>query len=191
VPGGLGSILGVVLPALLLLTLAALPWLDQPALQRFSLRPQRLIAGLILAFCSLLVVAMTTVSYLSDHRDARTRQQLARQANEEAAFRQAPFVPQAIVLGTETLKSQVGPPESYTRLCVSCHGNHGEGARQGNLRFPPLLGVAAKPRRTVDDIVGLLNDPTAYGLEPPMRSFATKLTDQEKREIAEWVIKLK
>ena len=54
-----------------------------------------------------------------------------------------------------------------------------------------MLGVSAKPRRTVDDIVGLLNDPKAYGLEPPMRSFATKLTDQEKREIAEWVITLK
>jgi hypothetical protein len=59
------------------------------------------------------------------------------------------------------------------------------------LKFPPLIGVGSKPRRTVDDVVGLLNDPTAYGLEPPMRSFATKLTDQEKRDIAQWVVGLK
>jgi cytochrome c553 len=76
-------------------------------------------------------------------------------------------------------------------MCATCHGEHGEGARQGPLKFPPLLGVAAKPRRSIEDIIALLNDPKAYGLEPPMKSFATKLTDQEKREIAEWVVKLK
>jgi hypothetical protein len=53
------------------------------------------------------------------------------------------------------------------------------------------LGVAEKPRRSVADIVSILNDPTAYGLEPPMKSFATKLTDDEKREIANWVVTLK
>jgi hypothetical protein len=53
------------------------------------------------------------------------------------------------------------------------------------------LGVAEKPRRSVEDIVGILNDPTAYGLEPPMKSFATKLRDDEKRAIAEWVVTLK
>jgi ubiquinol-cytochrome c reductase cytochrome b subunit len=191
-PGGLGSIVGVVGPALVLLILVCLPWLDQPALRKFSSRPQRLIAGLLLAFCSVLVVSMTTLSYLSDKRDPRTRQQLARQADEEAAFRQAPFVPQPVMLSADSAaNSQAGPPAAYTKLCATCHGNHAEGARQGNLRFPPLIGVASKSRRSVDDIVGLLNDPTAYGLEPPMKSFATKLTDQEKREIAEWVTKLK
>jgi cytochrome c553 len=59
------------------------------------------------------------------------------------------------------------------------------------LKFPPLLDVSAKPRRTVDDIVALLRDPTAYGLQPPMRSFADKLSEQQMREIGEWVVKLK
>jgi cytochrome c553 len=58
------------------------------------------------------------------------------------------------------------------------------------LSFPPLIGVAAKPRRTVEDIVGLLNDPAAYGLEPPMRSFSDKLSESQMREIAEWIVKL-
>jgi len=191
IPGGLGSIVGVILPPSALLILACLPWLDRPWLQKFSARPQRLIAGLIFAVCCLLVVSMTALSYLSDKRDPRTRQQLARQASEEAAFRQAPFLPEPVVLGADLGHMQAGAPESYNKFCASCHGPHGEGARQGNMRFPPLLGVGSKPRRTVEDIVGLLNDPTAYGLEPPMRSFATKLTDQEKKQIAEWVIKLK
>jgi len=54
-----------------------------------------------------------------------------------------------------------------------------------------LLDVAAKPRRSVDDIVSLLKDPAAYDLQPPMRSFRDKLTEPQMREIAEWIVKLK
>ncbi len=199
VPGSLGSVVAVVLPGLVILVLVLLPWLDLSLLKRISHQPQRLIAGVILASCAILVATMTTVSYLSDRRDPRARQQLAKQAADEEAFRKEPFVPTPMKLDsgenaapsvTPSI-SQMGPPATYTKLCATCHGEHGEGARQGPLRFPPLIGVLSKPRRTVDDIVGLLNDPTAYGLEPPMKSFATKLTDQEKRQIAEWVVTLK
>ncbi len=198
VHGSLGSVVAVVFPGVVILTLTLLPWLNLAALQKFSKQPQRLIGGTILTVCALLIVTMTSVSYLSDRRDPRVRQQLARQAADEEAFRKEPFVPTPLkvdnrnpALATTPASSQGGPPMAYTKFCAMCHGEHGEGARQGALRFPPLLGVSAKPRRTVDDIVGLLNDPKAYGLEPPMRSFATKLTDQEKREIAEWVVTLK
>lgn len=80
-----------------------------------------------------------------------------------------------------------GPPESYILNCSACHGTRGQGAQ----KFPKLIGVGSKPRRTVEDIIALLNDPTAYGLQPPMRSYANKLTEEEKREIAEWVAGLK
>jgi ubiquinol-cytochrome c reductase cytochrome b subunit len=199
VPGSLGSVIAFVSPGLVILVLVLLPWLDLSLLKRISNQPQRLIAGVILASCALLVVTMTTVSYVSDRRDPRTRQQLAKQAADEEAFRREPFVATPMKLDSQDnaaqsvtpTRSQVGPPAAYTKLCATCHGEHGEGARQGPLRFPPLVGVSSKPRRTVDDIVGLLNDPTAYGLEPPMKSFATKLIDQEKRQIAEWVVTLK
>jgi ubiquinol-cytochrome c reductase cytochrome b subunit len=79
------------------------------------------------------------------------------------------------------------PPESYITNCSACHGTRGQGASV----FPKLLGVASKPRRSVEDIVGLLNDPLAYKLEPPMKSYRDKLTEEEKREIAEWVAGLK
>jgi cytochrome c553 len=79
----------------------------------------------------------------------------------------------------------------YLKFCVNCHGPHGEGAQQGTARFPPLLDVAAKPRRTPDDIVALLKDPAAYDLQPPMRSFKDKLTEDQMREIASWVVQLK
>jgi ubiquinol-cytochrome c reductase cytochrome b subunit len=190
-PGGLGSFVGVMLPGLGLLILLLLPWLNLSYLRRLSNEPQRLLANIILAAAALWILSMTITSYLSDRRDPRVQQQLLKQEAEERIFRSAPFRPAALNVGPVASVRADGAPPAYTRLCANCHGEHGEGARQGTLRFPPLIGVSAKPRRTVDDIVGLLNDPSSYGLEPPMRSFATKLTDEEKREIAHWLMTLK
>ena len=196
VPGALGSIVGIGLPGFFFLMLAVLPWLKVGPLRRLSPEPQRLIGGVILAGSILLVASMTLLSYAGDRRDPRAKQQLARQAEEEKKFRQEPFVPvlmsdTGVPAASSTPSRGSQAPAAYMKFCANCHGENGEGAQQGKLKFPPLLGVADKPRRTTDDIVGLLNDPESYGLEPPMRSFATKLTDVEKREIAEWVVKLK
>ena len=202
VPGALGSLVGVVLPGLVLLMLAALPWLNRTPFKRITKHPRRDIGVATLSFTIVFIASMTVVSYVNDRRDPRIRQQLARQAAAEEAFRRKPFV-RALLKEDDAANgpawaaspspgvSATSPPSVYTHLCATCHGEHGEGARQGPLKFPPLLGVAEKPRRSVEDIIGILNDPTAYGLEPPMKSFATKLTDDEKREIAEWVVTLK
>jgi ubiquinol-cytochrome c reductase cytochrome b subunit len=204
VPGRVGSLVAVVFPGLIFFGLAILPFLK--AHRELPARPGRTMGVALLSVVVILVTTMTSASYLEDRRDPRTRQQLARQAAEEAAFRKNSFVPSLLqadqesppsvapspgVLASPSFAPSSGPPSSYTKLCATCHGEHGEGARQGPLRFPPLLGVSAKPRRTVDDIVGILNDPKAYGLEPPMKSFAAKLTDEEKRQIAEWVVTLR
>lgn len=201
-PGAWGSLVGVVVPGLALLMLAVLPWLDRTPLKRITNRPRRIVGTAVLSLSLLFVVTMTLASYAGDRRDPRTRRQLARQAAEEASFRNEPFVPTLLKTGDETVgaapaaspltgSSIAAPPAAYTKLCATCHGEHGQGAQQGRLKFPPLLGVSAKPRRSVEDIIAILNDPTAYGLEPPMKSFATKLSDEEKRQIAEWVVTLK
>ncbi|HEX5602909.1 MAG TPA: cytochrome b N-terminal domain-containing protein [Pyrinomonadaceae bacterium] len=181
IPGGLGSIVGVVLPGIVLAVLVALPWLKR----------QRLIAGSLLGLGVVLVVIMTTVSYFSDRHDPRTAQQFARQAAAEEAWRHQPFNPATITLAATTTNATGGAPVMYTKYCANCHGTQGQGAQQGPLKFPPLLDVSAKPRRSVDDIVSLLKDPTAYGLQPPMRSFSEKLTEEQMREIAEWIVKLR
>jgi ubiquinol-cytochrome c reductase cytochrome b subunit len=184
IPGGLGSITGVILPGIVLTVLILLPWLKRARLIGASL----LCAGVVV------VILMTTAAYLSDRRDQHTREQLSKQAAEEEAWRREPFEPARLTLSANAASTTVeagGAPVMYMKFCVNCHGEHGEGARQGKLNFPPLLDVSAKPRRTVDDIVGLLKDPTAYGLQPPMRSFSTKLTEPQMREIAEWIVKLK
>ncbi|HEY0727579.1 MAG TPA: cytochrome c, partial [Pyrinomonadaceae bacterium] len=179
VPGGLGSIVGVIIPTIGLAILLLLP----------RLKAQRLLGSTILAALTLTIMTMTTAAYITD---AHTREQLARQAAEENNWRNEPFNPQLLQSAQrESQTATDGPPEMYMKFCVNCHGPRGEGAQQGTLRFPPLLDVASKPRRTAEDIVGLLKDPTAYGLQPPMRSFSDKLTDQQMREIADWVVRLK
>jgi ubiquinol-cytochrome c reductase cytochrome b subunit len=179
VPGGLGSIIGLVLPAIALITLIVLRWL----------RAARVIGAVILGGGALLIVVMTTASYISDYRNPNVRKQLAIQ---DAYSRLSPFAPSALTpSSTANTNTETAAPVLYTKWCANCHGPNGEGGQQGQLRFPPLIGVAAKPRRTVDDLAGLLKDPQAYGLQPPMRSFADKLTEPQMREIAEWVHRLR
>jgi ubiquinol-cytochrome c reductase cytochrome b subunit len=181
-PGGLGSVAGVILPAIALLILISLPWLKN----------QRVIGAAILVAGAALVLIMTTASYVGDRRDPQIAKQLSLQAMQEQRARSEPFraTPLELTAAARTEAAGSGPPLLYVKFCEQCHGPHGEGARQGRLNFPPLLGVAAKPHRSVDDIVGLLKDPAAYGLQPPMRSFSDKLTELQMREIAEWIVKL-
>ena len=180
-PGGLGSIAGVVVPGIVLLVLIFLPWLKN----------QRVIGAAILSVGAALILIMTTVSYVKDRRDPQTAKQLSLQAAQEGTARREPFKPATLGVMPVSQSQSSGAPVLYMKFCVNCHGPNGEGGRQGRLNFPPLQGVAAKPRRTVDDIVGLLKDPTAYDLQPPMRSFSDKLTEPQMREIAEWIVKLK
>ncbi|MFN2531141.1 MAG: cytochrome b N-terminal domain-containing protein [Pyrinomonadaceae bacterium] len=192
VPGSFGSLVGIIVPSVVILVLLFLPWLQFRWLRRLSNHPRTLVGGTILIVSLVAIIFMTGAAYLADRIDPRARDQLARQAAEDENFRRTPLTPELIVSGqTPAVTSGSGAPDAYVKFCAMCHGQSGEGARQGVLHFPPLIGVGAKPHRTVDDIVRILNDPTAYGLEPPMRSFATKLSDAEKREIAEWVVKLK
>jgi mono/diheme cytochrome c family protein len=163
---------------------------------------RRRLGQVLLIAVSLLVAGLTTVAYLQDARDPRIRQQFATQAQREAEFRATPFTPARVsasdsVNGAQTAASssfdqpgasqQALPPEAFRRNCAKCHGAHGEGKSIN----PSLLGVSARPRRTFNDIVAILNNPASYGLESRMPSFARKLTEEEKREVAEWIVSLK
>jgi ubiquinol-cytochrome c reductase cytochrome b subunit len=183
VPGGLGSITGIVLPALGLGILLLLP----------ALKAKRLVGSIVLAAFTAIIVGMTIAAYVSDRRDAHTREKLAKQAAQEAAWRSEPFTAKVFQSAQQPSQTSAsgGPPVMFVKFCANCHGARGEGAQQGRLRFPSLLDVGTKPRRTVEDIVWLLKNPAAYGLQPPMRSFSEKLTEQEMREIAAWLVQLR
>jgi ubiquinol-cytochrome c reductase cytochrome b subunit len=219
-PGRTASVIAVALPSLILFGLAILPFLNRP-LRKVMARPRRNIGVVLFSLAFLLVISLTIIAYVDDSRNPLTLAQLRRQDAEETAFRNSPFTPlrartsESVSIAPQTnansnnggktpdgspspgpqVKSSPvtsannasAPPESYITNCSACHGTRGQGASI----FPKLIGVASKPRRTVEDIINILNDPLAYKIEPPMKSYADKLTEEEKREIAEWVATLK
>jgi ubiquinol-cytochrome c reductase cytochrome b subunit len=201
-PGRIASVVAALLPGLIFICLASLPFMAARQRRKTAAYKPRRVSAALFVLCMMFIALMTALAYIGDARDPNVRAQLERQAADEAAFRAEPFEPQRPAAPdtntatpnpspTATPNAQAvspdSPPVAYMKECANCHGARGQGVKP----FPKLLGVSTKPRRTVEDIIGLLNDPTAYGLEPPMKSFATKLSDAEKREIAEWVVTLK
>jgi ubiquinol-cytochrome c reductase cytochrome b subunit len=212
-PGRIGSVVAVALPGLILFGLAMLPFLNPKPLRKVLAQPRRTLGIILFSFSFLLFAALTFLAYRKDATDPDIREQLRKQQAEEMDFRSQPFEPlrsrtsESVAgepNGTQTsgaspspstdaspspgISTNVssGPPESYILSCSSCHGSRGQGGKA-----PKLIGVGSKPRRTVEDLIKLLNDPAAYGLKPTMKSFATKLAEDEKREIAEWIAGLK
>jgi ubiquinol-cytochrome c reductase cytochrome b subunit len=202
-PSPLASLTAVLLPGLLLGALALVPFLAdaKPSGAVRRTRPDFGVAVFALGF--LLVAVLTALAYIEDARNPSVREQLARQAEDEETFRRAPFVPRtpdnigaASVEadgatsgdpGTLVADDSTPPPAAYTANCAKCHGARGEGKSIN----PRLIGVSAQPRRTVTDLVSIMNDPRRYGLEKRMPSFADKLSEEEKQAIAEWLSTLK
>jgi ubiquinol-cytochrome c reductase cytochrome b subunit len=217
-PGQMASVVAVTLPAIIFIGLASLPFLNPPRLRRVVTHPRRIAGAALFATGFALFTIMTAISYYKDASDPVIRTQLARQNAEEAAFRATPFVPlrtrtsesgiDETTTGAdkgrnegqpETANKSAGntpprkgvsptsPPDAYVSKCSGCHGTRGQGVKM----YPRLIGITAKPRRTVEDLISIMNDPRSYGLDPLMPTFADKLTEEEKREIAEWMASLK
>jgi ubiquinol-cytochrome c reductase cytochrome b subunit len=220
-PGRAASVIAVALPGLILFGLAMLPFLKKPlgrvmAHPRRNIGVVLFSLGFLL-FTGLTIVAYIDDSRNPLTRAQFRRQEAEETAFRNAPFTplrartsesvsiepetnnsnsntggQTPDgspspTPQTNASPIVSTNNSGSPPESYITHCSACHGTRGQGAPM----MPKLLGVGSKPRRTVEDIIGLLNDPLAYGIEPPMKSYADKLTEEEKREIAEWVAGLK
>ncbi|HEX8846728.1 MAG TPA: cytochrome b N-terminal domain-containing protein [Pyrinomonadaceae bacterium] len=210
-PGQAASLVAVALPGLILFGLAMLPFLNAKPFKKLFAHPRRTFGVILFSLGFVLFTVLTILAYVKDATDPLVRDQLERQQAEEMAFRAAPFAPlrsrtsESIIpepintnanpngsdptgkTNAPSTTASNSPPKSYILICSGCHGPRGQATTLG----PKLTGVGSKPRRTVEDIIGLLNDPVAYDLKPPMISFANKLTEEQKREIAEWVAGLK
>lgn len=200
-PGRIASTVALLLPALILFGLASLPFLNLKSRAKSTMRPRRKLGFALFTLVFTLFAALTSLAYIEDWRNPRVREQLARQAEDERVFRASPFEPQKFgaenneVNAPATTNSQNAgatlppgsPPAAYTANCAICHGTRGQGASI----FPPLRGISAKPNRTVEDLILIMDNPLAYGLRPPMKSFADKMTEDEKHAVAEWIASLK
>lgn len=168
----------VVLPTVILIGLALLPWVDRGPDRRFRSRLVPIGAFGVLAA---VVVSLTIVGLSADARDPKIQAQNA----AAKAFLEEPFVPDEIGMKKGGDVAVVGPPpEPFTKNCAGCHGATGEG-----MVGPTLRGISAKPSRTVDDLTKLLVKPSDFGVGEGMPAFST-LSEAERRAIAEWVAAL-
>jgi ubiquinol-cytochrome c reductase cytochrome b subunit len=170
---------GVVLPGVLMTLLAAAPFLDRSA----SRAPRARVVPVSVFLAVFLLLGVATLwAVWEDSRDPL----IAAQADEERRFLEAPFVPDEIgerAVANEVPVARVAP-EVFLHNCAMCHGDSAEG-RIG----PSLVGVTAKPRRSTEDLVALVENPRQYGLKEAMPAFP-QLSIAERREIAEWIATL-
>ncbi len=201
-PTVLASLVAFLLPALIIAALALLPFLRSGAANVSAQRKLRVFGLAVIISTFLLVVSLTAIALAGDARDPRIQEQLARQTQQESEFRSTPFVPRMSgdIISNDGSKAHANesgaatqistdisvPPPAYMQSCARCHGQQGEG-RSIN---PPLKGVSTRPGRSLADLIQIMNDPRRYGLEARMPSFATKLSEEEKHAIAEWLVTL-
>jgi ubiquinol-cytochrome c reductase cytochrome b subunit len=173
-PAFLGA---VVVPGALMTALALAPFADRSPAR--AIRGRLFFVGLFLAGLAG-IGALTSSALLEDLSDPKIQQQ------EEAArrFMAEPFVPDEIGAKPVAAVAAADPPDPFQISCAACHGDNAEG-RVG----PSLKGITAKERRSPDDIVKLIADPGAFGLEG-MPAFSD-MPEEERRAIAEWLATLK
>ena len=190
-PGKLSIFPTVILPGALFTLMFLLPFLDRRE-ERHPMK--RRVATVVLALVLLTSVGLISLSKHQDKTNPDFNSKLKEQHEEMRAFLASHFQPQTIGGSTEATSIQLvqsvlkagDPPAPFTENCASCHGEHGEGDPG-----PFLIGITIKPKRSKDDLLKILNDPRSYGLKDPMPESFPDLSGEDKRQIIEWLDKLK
>ena len=147
---------GIILPAVLALIFAGVPFLDR----RLERRPWR--RPIVVGAFFLFLVAYTSLgvaSYRDDERDPGVAAQMHKQEQDVKAFMQKPFVPQtaagsaSAALASADPKVLKGLAIFQAQSCSSCHGDGGLGTAAAG----PLTGVGQK--YTDAQLIALLRAP--------------------------------
>jgi ubiquinol-cytochrome c reductase cytochrome b subunit len=155
---GRASILGILLPAILAVIFAALPFLDR----RLERRPWRrpIVVGSFLLFL-IGYTALGVASYRDDYRDPGMAAQMRKQDEDARLFMKQPFIPESAAgnasaaLATADPRILKGHALFQANSCNSCHGDHGEGTPAAGA----LTGVGQK--YTDAQLIALLHTPDA------------------------------
>lgn len=149
---------GIILPAVLALLFAAVPFLDH----RLERRPWRrpIVVGTFFLF--LLAYALLGVaSYRDDYKDPSVAAQMHKQDADVKAFMHAPFVPAAAPgsaaasLASADPRVLKGQALFLAQSCNSCHGDGGVGTAAAG----PLTGAGQK--YTDAQLIALLRAPNS------------------------------
>lgn len=178
-PGKLSLIPTVIVPAIAFSALALTPFIDRSTERNPWKRP---VASGIMIFTVFSLVALIFISRYDDRRNPMIKAQLEQQTREAEAFLAAPFRPQTTGLDAASLGAVNRPPTLYLANCAVCHGETAQGSVG-----PSLRGI--KKKRTRQEIINLIENPTAFGINPTMQPFPN-LTVSERGEIADWLLTL-
>ncbi|HWO28077.1 MAG TPA: cytochrome b N-terminal domain-containing protein [Candidatus Acidoferrum sp.] len=157
---GSAAIVGVlVIPALLVLAVLALPFLDRSVERRPWKRPAAMAAYVFLVFS---LVGLGLRSQYLDRHDSGVAQQLAKQKAEEDDYMRKPFEPDlssaSLAAANVTLADPLaakGKTIFEARSCSACHGHGG----RGTAAAPALTGV--HKQFSPDQLAELFKHPTA------------------------------
>ena len=147
---------GIMLPAVLALIFAGVPFLDRRPERRPWRRP--IVVGAFFLF----LVAYTSLgvaSYRDDQKDPGVAAQMHKQEEDVKAFMQSPFVPE-MAAGSASAALASAEPEVLKGLAIfqaqSCNSCHGDGG-VGTAAAGPLTGVGQK--YTEAEVIALLRVP--------------------------------
>ncbi len=158
---------GIILPAVLALIFAALPFLDR----RLERRPWRrpIVVGAFLLFL-IAYTSLGVASYHDDRRDPGVASQMQKQDQDTKNFMRQPFIPEAApgnaaaALSAADPKVLKGLAIFQANSCSSCHGDGGVGTAAAG----PLTGVHQK--YSDPQLAALLHSPdtkmTTGGMTP-------------------------
>jgi len=147
---------GIILPAVLALIFAAVPFLDR----RLERRPWRrpISVGAFLLFL-IAYTSLGVASYRDDHRDPGVAAQMQKQDEDTKSFMEKPFVPEAAA-GSASAALVAADPKVLKGLAIfnanSCNSCHGDGG-VGTAAAGPLTGVGQK--YTDPQLIALLRAP--------------------------------
>src|ERR1700734_243590 len=167
VVGGRWSLLGgIVLPGLLALLFAAIPFFDRGRERRPWRRPVVVAGFTVFVAC---YAGLGALSYHDDASDANVAAQLARQRNAEIRYMRQSFKPEA------ASSAPPAPPSADPLIakgatifaagpCSDCHGIRGEGSDKA----PALIGIGQK--YSADRLAFLLHHRTPEMIDGGMPS---------------------
>jgi len=157
---GAASLVGIlVIPAVLVVAIIALPFLDRSVERRPWRRP---VAMGAYAFVFFLLIALGLRSQYVDRHDPGVAQQLAKQKEQEEDYMRRPFEPELSSASLAAANAILADPLAAkgkaifeAQSCNACHGDAGVGTAAG----PALVIIATK--FTSDQLAELLHHPTA------------------------------
>ena len=173
---GRWDLAGIVLPAILALVFAAVPFLDRRPERRPWRRPISVGAFVIFLIA---YVSLGVASYRSDYSDPGMAAQMRKQDEEVKAFMQKPFVPEAAAGTTSAALASANPQILkgqalfQAQSCSSCHGEGGVGSAAAIA----LTGIGQKYTDT--QLITLLRAPNKKMSDGGMTALDLKQDDLE------------